>query len=329
MTARSEDGTTRTPSPLVRWVLLPAAVLVLALIPVGLALLLVGPLAAESVYVGIVLMTSVVTAMDGRDRLLAAAEFTLVATAGAAIGGHLGLLLLAVVATCALQIPFTRRSARAVGALPAILVLFSLSPGGGAGVVTVAIGVAAGSLFMIGVARLARMSPAPDPVPLRDAVVHGAVLAAGCGILLLLVIALDLPRPHWALLAFCLMVAPARSTWRSAARYAGATAAGALIATALGALVPPAGEVLLLLAAMIGTVALTLAGRKELSVVPLVAAVVLLGTVLSGEASAALALQRTGMALLALLVAAALLALAQLVTRQERAAGPAATAPPR
>lgn len=68
---------------------------------------------------------------------------------------------------------------------------------------------------------------------------------------------------------------------------------------------------LVLFAAMVATVTLTLAGRAALSVVPLAAAVVMLGTVLTGESMLVLGVQRTALSLFALLVALALLVISQ------------------
>lgn len=193
-----------------------------------------------------------------------------------------------------------------MGVLPAIPVLFAAASSPAAAP-TAAVGVLLGALFMMGVVRLARLRATPDPIALRDSVVHASLLALGCCLLLLLGQWWGLSRLHWALLALCLMLVPGMRSTRSALRYAGATALGAFGAVLLSLPGPPTTDLVLLILAMVATVALTLADRKELSVIPLAATVVLLGSVLSGEHTLALGLQRAGMALLALGVGAGLL----------------------
>jgi len=180
---------------------------------------------------------------------------------------------------------------------------------------TVAVGTLVGALFMIAVGSLAKMKPAPHPVSRDAALLHAALLAAGCCVLLVLAHWWQLPRTHWALLAFCLMFVPVDYTWRSGLRYAGATASGALGAAALGLLAPSWFDPFVLFAAMVATVTLSLAGRSALSVVPLAAAVVMLGTVLTGESMLDLGVQRTALSLLALLVALGLLGASHTLTR--------------
>lgn len=60
-----------------------AAIVLVALVPVAIAGLLAGPIAAQALYIGIVLMSSVVRSLGGREQLLAAVFAGLVSTLGA------------------------------------------------------------------------------------------------------------------------------------------------------------------------------------------------------------------------------------------------------
>lgn len=60
-----------------------AAIVLVALVPVAIAGLLAGPIAAQALYIGIVLMSSVVRSLEWREQLLAAVFAGLVSALGA------------------------------------------------------------------------------------------------------------------------------------------------------------------------------------------------------------------------------------------------------
>lgn len=297
-------------------------IVLLALVPVAVAGLLAGPIAAQALYIGIVLMTSVVRSLGGRGQLLAAVFAGLVSALGAWMGPDLWALLPAIVLVCAGQRWFTVRSSRAVAVLPATLVFYALFAPAESSLL-IGLSTLVGALFVVAVAAAARIRPVPQPTDGLSASVHSVLLAVGCCLLLGLGEWWGFPRANWALLAFCLMFLPADRSWKGAARYVAATAAGAAAAACLGYVGPTWLDLPFILASAVATVALILASRETWSVATLTATVVLLGTVVSGDSVAGLGLQRTLLSFLAMLVVVALMMVARPV---ERALGPPSSA---
>lgn len=299
-----------------------AAIVLVALVPVAIAGLLAGPIAGQALYIGIVLMSSVVRSLEWREQLLAAVFAGLVSALGAWAGPNLWALLPASVLVCAGQRWFTVRSARAVAVLPATLVFHALFAPAESSLV-IGLSTVVGALFLVAVAAAARIRPAPQPTDGFSASVHSVLLGVGCCLLLVLGEWWGFPRANWALLTFCLMFFPADRSWKGAARYVAATATGAAAAACLRYVGPTWLDLPLILASAVATVALVLASRETLSVATLTATVVLLGTVVSGDSLTSLGLQRTLLSFLAMLVAVALMMVGRHV---KRALGPPASA---
>ncbi|GAA1405996.1 hypothetical protein AUR04nite_16820 [Glutamicibacter uratoxydans] len=296
------------PPQLARLVLLSAAAVCVGLLPVGLAAWLFDAQIAQGVYIGLVLMTSVVRTLNPREQWLAAGFSALVAAAGSFIGPQLGWLLLAVPVVCAVQGWFSLHSTQAVAVLPAILLLDAM---GGRQQQWLAMGIATfvGAVFLILAARLAKISAEPKPLAAAPALLHACLLAAGCLLLVLLGHWLGVERGHWALLAFCLMFTPALVTGqqRSAFGYIAAVMMGTVLAAAVGLLNVEVLTVAFLVIGALGTVAGTLAARPILSASALTLAVILLNSMASGESVGAIGGQRAGLALLSLAVVLSLL----------------------
>ncbi|MFE6996364.1 FUSC family protein [Microbacterium sp. NPDC057659] len=304
------SGSEGAPADGRRLLLLSAVAVVVAIIPVGAAWLLAGALAAQALYLGIVLTSAVVRSLPLGMQAASAVWFAAVSAAGVLIGPRPVPLLIAVVLCCLAQAPITRMDARAVAVAPAILVFYALIPPAGSSAWTVAVATLIGAAFMIGVARLAKIVPVAQPLDTTRAMVHSVLLAIGCAVLLLLGPALGMGRINWGLLAFCLVFVPGRGSTAEALRYAAATAAGAVAAVLIGLLTPPWLVLIAVFAGAVLTVAYSLQRRATFAIAFIAGTVILLGTLVPGADATLLGAQRLTSALLAVAIAIVLMAVA-------------------
>ncbi|MFD6700958.1 MULTISPECIES: FUSC family protein [unclassified Microbacterium] len=293
-----------------RLVVQAALLMAIGAVPVVAALLLVGSVAAQSVYLGIVVATTVVRALHRPQQWIGAVWIAVVAGAGSLIGPAFGPLLVAVVICALAQAVFLRWDPRALAVAPAILVFDAVTmPAGSAGLV--ALSTFAGAAFLIGAAALVGLAAEPRPLSWGRAISHAMLLAAGCAVLLFVGAAFGAERLHWGPLAFCLAFVPGPGTARSALRYAIATMAGSAAAVAIGVLAPGWLVVGAIVVGALLVVASTLAERLATAVAAIAATVILLGTLSPGLASPALGFERIGSALLAVGVGLLLLLIAE------------------
>lgn len=306
------DGRSRNPA--LRLVAFSTVLVVLALIPVAACAWLFNVHVAQGLYVGIVLMTTVVLGLEGRDQWYAAVFCAVVAALGAALGAQSWWLIPALLVVCAGQGWFTLRGASALSVLPAVLML---NAQGDNQAYWLPIGVATlcGAAYLILLAKALKVSAEPVPLQRNYAVVHTVMLAAGCVLMLLLARWMDLERAHWGLLAYCLMLTPAvlRDGLGTACRYVAMVFGGAALAALLGA----TGLAPLLWTALgvgaVATVAGTLGKHRVLAVGALTTTVVVLHALTSGEAVGWVGLQRAGLAGASLLACLLIVGIGRLI----------------
>ncbi len=321
------------PPPHARRILLLSLLAIPAiLIPVAGAWVAGGVVAAQALYIGVVVTSTAVRTLPEPRQWAGAGWLAAASAAGVLIGDRLPPLLLAVALCCVAQLPFIRSDARAMAVTPAILVLWAGSPpsaGTPVAAALVAVATFVGGALMIAVAHLARLPSQGRALPLPAAIRHGALLAVGCCAVVLLTRLLGFERTGWGLIAFCLVFLPASDTLRTAFRNAAATAWGAVSAVTIAVAAPGAVQLTAALLGALLTVWSSLGERSALSVAAIAATVTLLGSFAPEAQPAALGLERAGTALLAVAVALALTAadhgVESLLTRRHRARATRAT----
>ncbi|MFF7329853.1 FUSC family protein [Streptomyces sp. NPDC090306] len=279
-----------------------AGLVLLAAVPVGVAWLFTEGGTAVSVYLGMTFMVVAVGRLPTADQCWIAVCAGLAAGVGALVAGNTPLLILAVVAACAVQGLFNRRSIGAAALLPSNLLLYaSLSPGNPAGAAAATF---LGAAIVVVLAHVTRTHFAAEPASGRAAALHAAELAVGCVGLILLINLLSLPRGTWAVLTLCLVLVP--GTGRTRARVlhrALGTAAGAVVAVALAVVAPSALCVALAAVCAVFTVAYALLPDDFAYAVFLTPTVLLLFSGGRAHAAYRIALERVEMTALGAAVA--------------------------
>lgn len=324
------DGPARADGPpgLGRVLVLAAVLLAVMLVVLGVAAFLGGQVFAGAVYIGFVLTAATVRAFPVGWQVASGLWAAAVSAAGVLIGGNIPVLLAAIVAVCLGQAVFTRQSVRVVALSPMILVFYALQAPPAWSALPVTAGTAVGALVFIGIGRLLGLEPEPKPAPWRTALLHGALLATGCCVLLLLGVGLGLERTHWGLLTFCLVFVPDIGRRREGLFYLAGTAVGAVSGALVGLADLDWLTLVVALLCAVLVVAFTLAARPLVAVGFIAATVVLMGTAGADSATAqSLVGQRTGLALAAVLLAVAMSAAGQAIERRSTPTA-APTTPP-
>lgn len=285
-----------------RILLLSCALVVVTIVLVGAGLLLVSPGFAQAVYLGLVVSSTTVRALGIKGQIWAGLWIGTVCALGTATAGDTVALYVAIAVVSLGQIVFTVASVGAMALSPAMLVFYALfaqeqSP------LEIGLGTWAGAAVVIGGALLLKMPHQVRPVPVRAAVLHGVALAIGCVVLMGVSQAWGVPRANWALLAFCLVFLPQGNSPRVVAEYLAGTALGAVAAVALGLVAPEPLVVAIVLAGAVLTVAFALVPHQLPYMLCLTPTVLLLASLSAEESVLALSAQRTGLALLAGVVA--------------------------
>ena len=291
-------------------VLIAAAVVVIGAIPVGLAGWAFGAVAAQGVYIGLVVAVTLARTLPARMQAVSVVWLAAASAAGALIGRQTVPLLIAVVLCCLVQIVFTRAGAASVAVAPAIMVFWALfAPEGSA--LTVLVSTLIGGAVLLAIVIAARMRADPQPSAWSRAGLHVVLLAIGCALLLLLGPALGIERANWGLLVFGLVFLPADASTRTALRFLLSTAIGALAAVTIAAIGPRWLVVAAIVVGAVCTVVATLKSQQAVSVASIAAMVVLLGAAGPDSSATVIGIERLGSALIAVLIAIALMALAR------------------
>ncbi|MFI2780636.1 FUSC family protein [Streptomyces sp. ALB3] len=271
-----------------------AAIVLIAVVPVGLAWWLVEGQIAVAVYLGMTFMTVAAGRLPLLEQIWVGLSAGLAAAVGALVAGNTPLLLVTVVTACALQWVFNQRSVGVAALLPSNLLLYAVLTPDSA--VAVAAANWLGAAVVIVVAAVIRMRFTTEPAPGRDAAVHAAALACGCVLLIGLTRAFDLPRGNWAVLTLCLVFVPASGATRARVvhRVLGTTA-GATAAVAIAVAAPPTLCLVLAALCAVLTVTYALVPDDLLYAAFLTPTVLLLFSSGRAHATAEIAVQRLGM----------------------------------
>ncbi|WP_412538323.1 FUSC family protein [Longispora sp. K20-0274] len=271
-----------------------ALLLALILVPTAALSRLTAPDVAVAFLLGVVLFGPVRSRHGPRTALVTGLAGAVVVAVGSLLGGHpWWLAALVAAATFAAGLAAGRGLHGAAVLVPVAMVVThaAVSPAHAAGLGTALL---AGTCY--GVALLGRLtSPPPEPeqpIPVPDAIVFGAVLAALTGAATLVTSAAGLPHGYWVALTILLVVRPSLedSRDRAVGRIAG-TVLGALAAAATASAVTN-GEVLLGLGLLLGVASVGVADDYTLRSALLTMSVVLLvGGHDSGAATALLRLE--------------------------------------
>jgi hypothetical protein len=271
-----------------------AAIVAVAVVPVAMTWWLVAGRTATALYLGMTFMTVAVVRLPLAEQYAVGFSAGLAAALGSLVAGRTPLLLAAVVAACAVQWLFNRRSVGVAALLPANLVVYATFDPGSPERVAMATWVGAAVVIVVG--ALARMRTPAEPAPDREGLLHAAELALGCVFLILLASAFGLPRGTWAVLTLCLVLVPAADqtraliTWRVLG-----TVTGALCAVAVAFVAPPAVGLALAVVCAVLTVAYALMPDELLYSVLLTVTVLLMFSSGSPRAAFGVALQRLEM----------------------------------
>ena len=288
--------------------------------------LLVGPLAAIGIVLGVVAgSTSATVKLPWRDRVVACALCLAAAAGGllaaaAPVPWSILCSVLVVAATGMLQAPLNRWSSGMIVQAP-LLAAISATTGAVVSQPLVALGaLAVGMVLVLVIAAVLGLQAPPTPAEPRIALRHAVATAVSCGVALGIALAFQIDHGYWLVVTLALVLRPVRhETVPTARARVTGTVVGVVISVALVIVMPTAAVLMLAMACILLSIAWGIAADVRGTTIFATPAVILIAS--SGAAGAVV---EFGLLRLVLTVIGALVAalLAALLYRADAPAAP-------
>lgn len=223
--------------------------------------LLVGPLAAVGIVLGVVAgSTSATLQLPWRNRLVACVLCLAAAAGGLAAAalpvGSIALGVLIVAATGLLQAPLNRWSSGMIVQAPLLAALTATTGSVVAQPVVALVALAVGMILVLVIAAALGLQAPPVPAEPRIALRHAVATAASCAVAMGIALGFRIDHGYWLVVTLALVLRPVRhETLPTARARVAGTLVGVVISVALVIIMPTAVVLVLALACILLSIA--------------------------------------------------------------------------